>query len=66
MFLYPLKKRHCKKLLLALLVSNCAGSLASGLTGSLASAAAALFSCLLEVSLVDSLDMLHIFSLHKK
>ena len=43
----------------ALLICNGAGSLASRLTGSLTVAAAALFSRLLEVSLVDSLDMLH-------
>ena len=45
---------------LALLVSNCAGSLAGRLAGSLAVTAAALSSSLLEISLIDSLNMLHI------
>ncbi len=48
----------------ALLVSYCAGSLASGLAGRLAVAAAALSSSRLEISLVDSCDVLqkeHLF-----
>ncbi len=48
-----------KALLLALLISNCAGSFASRLTGSLTSATAALSSGLLKVSLVDCGNMLH-------
>lgn len=43
----------------ALLVSYCAGSLASRLAGSLTLTATALFSRLLEVSLIDRFDMLH-------
>lgn len=50
--------------LFALLVSNCARSLTSRLTGSLALAAAALFSCFLEVSRIDGLDVLHNKILH--
>ena len=46
-------------LVLALLVRYCAGSLACRLTGSLALAAAALFSRCLQVGLVDGLDVLH-------
>ncbi len=46
---------------LALLVCNCAGSLAGRLAGSLALAAAALLSGLLEISLIDCLDVLHVF-----
>ena len=49
---------------LALLVSYCAGSLASGLAGRLALAAAALGSGSLQVSLVDGCDVLqkeHLF-----
>ena len=46
-------------LLLALLISNCAGSLAGRLAGSLTLAAAALSSGFLKVSLIDSDDMLH-------
>ena len=47
------------ELLFALLVSNCAGCLASRLAGSLALAAAALSSSLLKVSLIDSFNVLH-------
>ena len=47
-------------LALALLISNCTRSLASRLAGSLASAAAALSSSLLKVSLIDGLDVLHL------
>ena len=50
--------------LFALLVSNCARSLASRLTGSLALAAAALFCSLLKVSSIDCLDVLHNKNLH--
>ena len=46
-------------LLFALLISNCAGSLASGLAGCLTLAAAALRRCLLKVSLVDGNNVLH-------
>ena len=46
-------------LLLALLVSNGAGSLASGLTGSLAFAAATLACALLERRFCDSLNEFH-------
>lgn len=53
----PLKSRI--KLLFALLVCNSAGCLTSRLAGSLALAAAALFSGLLKVSLVNGNDMLH-------
>ena len=45
---------------LTFLVCNCAGGLASRLAGSLASAAAALSSSLLKVSLIDGLDVLHL------
>lgn len=48
----------------ALLVSYCAGGLASGLAGRLAVAAAALSSGRLEICLVDSCDVLqkeHLF-----
>ena len=44
--------------LFALLIGNRAGSLASGLAGSLALAAAALSSRFLEISVVQSLDLL--------
>ena len=44
---------------LALLICNRARSLASGLAGSLAFAAATLGSAFLQVSLVQSLDLLH-------
>ena len=44
---------------LAFLVCNGAGSLASGLAGSLALAAAALDSRFLQISLVDGLNMFH-------
>ena len=44
---------------LALLVSYCAGSLASRLTGSLTLTAAALCSRSLQVSCIDGLDVLH-------
>ena len=44
---------------LAALISHCTGSLARGLAGSLALAAAALSGSLFEISLVDSNDMLH-------
>lgn len=47
------------RLVLALLVCYCAGSLACRLTGNLALTAAALFSRCLQVSLVDGLDVLH-------
>ena len=47
-------------LALALLISNSTRSLASRLAGSLASAAAALSSSLLKVSLIDGLDVLHL------
>ena len=47
-------------ILLALLVCNCAGSLAGRLTRSLTLSAAALSSRSLEVSFIDSFDMLHI------
>ena len=47
-------------LALALLISNSTCSLASRLAGSLASAAAALSSSLLKVSLIDGLDVLHL------
>ena len=46
-------------LLLTLLISNGAGSLASGLAGSLALAAAALSSALLKIRSVDGLDVFH-------
>lgn len=52
------KKPYAKKLLLALLICHGAGSLASRLAGSLALAAAALDSAFLEISLVESLDVL--------
>ena len=53
-----------QKLLLTLLICNCAGSLACRLAGSLAFAAAALNSALLQVSLIESLDVLfHAFYL---
>ena len=53
-----------QKLLLALLICNCAGSLACRLAGSLAFTAAALNSALLQVSLIESLDVLfHAFYL---
>ena len=44
---------------LALLVRNRAGSLASGLAGSLALAAAALGSSSLEVRVIDSFNVFH-------
>ena len=53
-------------LLLALLVSNCAGSFARRLTGSLALTAAALCSGAFEICLVDGDDMLHWKDLQKK
>ena len=46
---------------LTLLVCNGAGSLASRLAGSLAVAAAALSSALLQVCLVDGHDVLHVY-----
>ena len=54
-----------KPLVLALLVRYCTGSLASRLTGSLTLTAAALFSRLLEVSLIDGLNVLHLSILPK-
>ena len=45
--------------LLALLVSNTAGSLASGLAGGLALAATAVLYAFLEIACFDSLDSLH-------
>ncbi len=48
--------------LLAALIAYGAGSLASGLAGSLALAAAALHSAFLEIGIVESLDVLHIFT----
>lgn len=47
------------QLLFALLISNSAGSFAGRLTGSLTLTAAALFSGLSEVSLVNCSDVLH-------
>ena len=47
-----------QSVLLALLISHSAGSLASGLAGSLALTAAALDSTLLEIRLVERLDVL--------
>jgi hypothetical protein len=46
---------------LTLLICNGAGSLARRLAGSLAVAAAALLSALLQVSLVDGHDVLHVY-----
>lgn len=57
-------KKCQKNLSLTLLVCNCAGSLASGLAGCLALAAAALLCGLLQICLVDGLDVLHSVSLH--
>jgi hypothetical protein len=47
------------KALLALLVSNAAGSLASGLAGGLAFAAAAGLYALFEIACLDSFNSLH-------
>lgn len=52
---------------LALLIGNGAGGLASGLAGALALAAAALFRARLQVSLIDSYNMLqweHLFHMY--
>ena len=58
-----MSKRHfmCRLFLFvfALLVCNTAGSLASGLAGCLAFAAAAVLNALLEVARCESLDSLH-------
>lgn len=52
-------QKAVRKLLFALLVSDCAGCLASRLAGSLTLSAAAFLCGLLEISLVDRSDMLH-------
>ena len=54
-----MKSKLFLKALLALLVRNTAGSLASGLAGGLALAAAAVLYALLEIACFDSLDSLH-------
>ena len=60
MSLYTRSLQKRSSVLLALLVSNSAGSLAGRLAGGLALTAAALCSRGLEVSFIDSFDMLHI------
>ena len=50
-------------LVLALLVSDTAAGLASGLAGSLALAAATILSALAQVTGLDGLDMFHNFHL---
>ena len=54
---------HLLILVFALLVSNTAGSLASGLAGGLAFAAAAVLGALAQVAGFDGLDVLHVFHL---
>ena len=57
---FPLgKATFLRKSLFTGLVANRAGSLASGLAGSLALAATARLQALLQIRLVDRLDMLH-------
>ena len=57
---HPVVRKAAKEdLLLALLVCNRAGGLASRLAGGLALAAAALGSGFFQVSLVQSLDVFH-------
>jgi hypothetical protein len=59
-FLRAFQGSVCSLALLALLVCNGAGSLASGLAGSLALAAAAVSSAVLESRTIQRLDMLHV------